>query len=302
MGKAVKSTRSVKNPINKYSLATQHTTSPNEENDRVQHSHDKQAEQQEQQQQLDDNTGSDSSSNRQQNNNQQEEPDDTPLGAVREYLLKIKKKITNNKIMLYNKHKFWIEPESPYFCFCGRQKFDPALLYRPRIFVRAPDKLVDIFCQAPNYGDKLHSDSFNCDLIARRIVDIDSELVDSLLYYIQSIFPAILTHRGGISTQLADLLRPCFQNAMGLERLHDLLQELDHLRYSRLQLTYLTSIDYQQQHASQLSFFGGSGANQSHPSFSNFDVPLGYAGYVPSATYLRMIYTAIMDQLRLFID
>ena len=126
--------------------------------------------------------------------------------------------------------------------------------------------------------------------------------MDSLPYHIQSIFPAILTHRGGISRQLADLLRPCFQNAMGPERLHDLLQELHHLRYSRLQLTYLTSIDYQQQHAPQLSFFGGSGGNQSHPSFSNFDDPLGYAGYVPSATYLRMIYTAIMDQLRLFMD
>lgn len=134
---------------------------------------DEQAEQQEQQQQLNDNTGSDSLSNHQENNNQQEEPDDTPLGAVREYLLKIKKKITKNKIMLYNEHKFWIEPESPYFCFRGRQKFDPALLYRPRIFVWAPDKLVAIFCQAPNCGGKLHSDGFNCDPIARRIVDID---------------------------------------------------------------------------------------------------------------------------------
>ncbi|KAG2224287.1 hypothetical protein INT45_012855, partial [Circinella minor] len=217
--------------------------------------------------------------------------------------------------MLYNEHKFWIEPESPYYCFRGRQKFDLALLYRPRIFVWAPDKLVDIFCQAPNCGRKLHSDGFNCDPIARRIVDIDrcykckktinghdSELMDSLPYHIQSIFLAILTHRGGISRQLADLLRPCFQNAMGPERLHDLLQELHHLRYSRLQLTYLTSIDHQQQHAPQLSFFGATGVNQSYPPFSNFDDPLEYAGYVPSATYLRMIYTAIMDQLQLFMD
>ncbi|KAG2217457.1 hypothetical protein INT45_009656 [Circinella minor] len=178
---------------------------------------DEQAGQQEQQQQPNNNTGSDSSLNHEQNNNQQEEPDDTPLGTVREYLLKIKKKITKNKIMLYNEHKFWIEPESPYFCFRGRQKFDPALLYRPCIFVWAPDKLVDIFCQAPNCGGKLHSDGFNCDPIVRRIVDIDrcykckktinghdSELMDSLPYHIQSIFPAILTHRGGISRQLAD--------------------------------------------------------------------------------------------------
>ncbi|KAG2221923.1 hypothetical protein INT45_013259 [Circinella minor] len=136
--------------------------------------------------------------------------------------------------MLYNEHKFWIEPESPYFCFRGgRQKFDPALLYRP----------------PPDCGGKLHSDGFNCDPIARQIVDIDR--------------------------QLADLLRPCFQSAMGLERLHDLLQELHHFR---------------------------SGVSQSHPPFSNFDDPLGYAGYVPSATYLRMIYTAIVDQLRLFMD
>ncbi|KAI7850648.1 hypothetical protein BDC45DRAFT_572874 [Circinella umbellata] len=177
---------------------------------------DKQAGQQEQQQQLNDNTGSDSSSNHQQNHNQQDEPDDTPLGAAREYLLKIKS--------------------------CS-----------------------------PNCGSKLHIDGFDRDPIARRIVDIDretindydSELMDSLPYHNQSIFPAILTHRGGISRQLADLLRPCFQNAMGPER---------------------------------------NGASQSHPSFSNFDDQLGYAGYVPSATYLRMIYTAIMDQLRLFMD
>ncbi|KAG2217970.1 hypothetical protein INT45_001404 [Circinella minor] len=196
--------------------------------------------------------------------------------------------------MLYNEHKFWIEPELPYFCFCSRQKLDPALLYYPRIFVWNPGKIIDIFCQVPNCGGKLHSDGFNCDPIARQIVDIDrcykckkttdgydSELMDSLPYHIQSIFPAILTHRGGILRQLADLLRPCFQNSMGLERLHDLLQELYHLRYSRLQLTYLTSIDHQQQHVPQLSFFGASGVNQSYPPSSNFDDPLGYAGYVP---------------------
>ncbi|KAG2223986.1 hypothetical protein INT45_013443 [Circinella minor] len=143
---------------------------------------------------------------------------------------------------------------------------------------------------------------YRCYKCKKTINGHDSELMDSLPYHIQSIFPAILTHRGGISRQLADWLRPWFQNAMGPERLHDLLQELHHLRYSRLQLTYLTSIDHQQQHASQFSFFGESGVNQSHPPFSNFDDPLGCAGYVSSATYLRMIYTAIMDQLRLFLD
>ncbi|KAG2213756.1 hypothetical protein INT45_009561 [Circinella minor] len=110
MGKAMKSARSIKNPINKYFLATSHTASHNEENDCAQHSHvnqseqvifnesvgdtmleientslgtllDEQAGQQEQQQQPNNNTGSDSSLNHEQNNNQQEEPDDTPLGA-----------------------------------------------------------------------------------------------------------------------------------------------------------------------------------------------------------------------------
>ncbi|KAG2224303.1 hypothetical protein INT45_012871 [Circinella minor] len=84
MGKAMKSARSVKDPINKYFLTTSHTASHNEENDRVQHSrvNDEQAGQQEQQQQPNNNTGSDSSLNHEQNNNQQEEPDDTPLGIV----------------------------------------------------------------------------------------------------------------------------------------------------------------------------------------------------------------------------
>ncbi|KAG2212145.1 hypothetical protein INT45_002922 [Circinella minor] len=144
--------------------------------------------------------------------------------------------------------------------------------------VQAPDKLVDIFL--------IRSKLWRCYRCRKTINGHDSELIDSLPYHIQSIFPAILTHRGGISRQLADLLRPCFQNAIRPGHLHDLLQELHHLRHNRLQLTYLTLIDYQQQHAPQFSSFGRSGLSQSHPQFSYFDDPLGYAGYVPSATYL----------------
>lgn len=122
----------------------------------------------------------------------------------------------------------------------------------------------------------------------------DSEVIRQLPYHVQSDFPALLTHKSGISIMLVDLLRPLMQNSVGPGRLHKTLQEMHHLRYDKLQYQYLAAA---YSHKSNNSFGNGKAAE-----FSEFHDKKGYNGSVPSASYIGYVYTSYMDNIKDRVD
>ncbi|KAI8136730.1 hypothetical protein BJV82DRAFT_675742 [Fennellomyces sp. T-0311] len=86
------------------------------------------------------------------------------------------------------------------------------------------------------------------------------------------------------------------QNGLGVHRLQRLLQEFHTLRYARRHLQYLNALVHRQKYPTLHDH------NVKYKSFSTFTDRYDYAGYVPSTGYLRLVYTALLDQLRPLID
>ena len=120
----------------------------------------------------------------------------------------------------------------------------------------------------------------------------DVRLINQLPLDLQMEFPALLTHRGGISNTLVDLLRPCMQNSVGPSRFKKIASELHHLRHDKLELQYLLS-NYKKRKGLAGSFL----VDPVEP-FSVFEDQSQYAGYVPSAAYFRTVYTKIIEKIR----
>ncbi|CEP18325.1 hypothetical protein [Parasitella parasitica] len=108
-------------------------------------------------------------------------------------------------------------------------------------------------------------------------------------------FPAILTANCGVSKTVADLLRPCMQNSVGPQRFQNILRKIHTLRHDRLKLQYLISA-YSKEHgiAAQLNI----SIQPNIQPFSSFDDQNPYAGYVPTGTYFRTLYTANIQKLQ----
>ncbi|KAG2191089.1 hypothetical protein INT47_010405, partial [Mucor saturninus] len=70
----------------------------------------------------------------------------------------------------------------------------------------------------------------------------DSKIMRQLPIQLQAEFPAYLSHRGAVSKQVGDFLRPCIQNSMGPERIAKVLRELHILKHDRSELQYLTAM------------------------------------------------------------
>lgn len=126
----------------------------------------------------------------------------------------------------------------------------------------------------------------------RTINGHDSLIIKQLPYELQMEFPAVLTHRGGVSKAVADLLRPCIQNSVGPERFQKILLELHHLRHDRLELQYLLSA-FRKKNGVARHFI-----RPTIDLFSSFEDQKSYAGYVPTSTYFRTLYTSIIETLR----
>ncbi|KAG2220944.1 hypothetical protein INT45_010697, partial [Circinella minor] len=220
---------------------------------------------------------------------------------------------------------FWIEPPSPYFALYSGPA-DPKKLYYPRVFLWSPHRLVTTVLKCPDCRQKLNSKGFNTNPRARRVVDIDScfyimssryrctnkscktslnahdnRILEQLPLHLQAEFPAYLTHRSAVSKHLGDLLRIVMQNGMGVHRLQRALREFHTLRHSRLHLQYLNSLVHRQQYPTFHDIPRGSNPII-YKRFSSFKDREGYAGYIPSTGYLRLVYTALIDQLRPLMD
>ncbi|KAG2193902.1 hypothetical protein INT47_004150, partial [Mucor saturninus] len=130
-----------------------------------------------------------------------------------------------------------------------------------------------------------------------------SEIVRQLPARIQADFPAVLTHRSGISTKIVKLLRPQFQNATGPHRMNQILRSNHTEKYDVIQFQYYDAMKdklEEQRKAKQL--IGNFSIATSYPEFSSFSDINGYNGYIPSANYLSYIYCSIIAEFRPYMN
>ncbi|KAF7720604.1 hypothetical protein EC973_007053, partial [Apophysomyces ossiformis] len=231
-------------------------------------------------------------------------------GVLERYFLSIQNRLSQERYPTeYSLGTFWISPRSPFFAL-RNNALDPDMLCHPRVFLWIPHLLVEKRLRCPTCHHPLETKGYNKNPYARRVIDIESgcsvtingydqRVMEQVPDHLASEFPAYLTHRCAISKAVGNLLRPCIQNGMGVERFRHTLQELHTLQHDRLELQYLNSVAYRRQYPTLDDMLGSS---QQLRSFSRFDDPTRYAGYIPSTAYLRLVYTTIMDQLRPLID
>lgn len=116
--------------------------------------------------------------------------------------------------------------------------------------------------------------------------------------HLRAEFPAQITHRGGLSKAVTNVMMLLVQNSVGPKRFARILGELHILRHDHLELQYLNAYIQHQPHPTMFNF----GRGQTFIPFSKFRDPLRYAGFIPSAKYLRLSYNAVIDVLRPSID
>ncbi|KAJ3083594.1 hypothetical protein HK102_000990 [Quaeritorhiza haematococci] len=102
----------------------------------------------------------------------------------------------------------------------------------------------------------------------------------------------------GVTLEVLNLLRICFYNSLGPDRFCALLREMHTKRRDTLELQYLDHLSHIQQKGSQTTI----GQPKLFQTFSAFDDQSGYAGYVPSAVYLRSIYNDFVEKHRCHVD
>ena len=126
----------------------------------------------------------------------------------------------------------------------------------------------------------------------------DSRIIRQLPLHLQQEFPAYLTHRSGISKDLGDVFRPAIQNSVGPRRFQKILRELQKLTHARLEFQYLNYINSRRANPTMQETINPPKFKE----FSSYNDKDGYAGYTPTAQYLRVLYTAMINEMRHLID
>ncbi|MGB9152083.1 MAG: hypothetical protein WCD70_03240 [Alphaproteobacteria bacterium] len=126
----------------------------------------------------------------------------------------------------------------------------------------------------------------------------DSQILRQLPLRLQAEFPAYFTHKSAVSKKVGDLLRICMQNATGPQRFAKILREIHKMRHHRLELRYLDAVRQEVESPTMLGGF----KDVKPKVFSKFEDMSKYAGYVPSASYLRFVYTSMIEEMRPLMD
>ncbi|KAJ7747498.1 hypothetical protein B0H16DRAFT_1850684 [Mycena metata] len=212
---------------------------------------------------------------------------------------------------------FWINPPEPIVVLEG-YRFHPPTLYQPSVFLWLPHFFVrQLNC--PQCRGKLEK---NGALTPRRVTDSDrnfyivtwayycrdgcqsyfhgwsQRLLNSLPPYVQLGFPAVLSRKSGLSRNVITMLRVGNQHKMGPTGVRAMLYEMHTLRYNTLLLQYLECA-FEQTRGSEMfdsnaiqSTLHAYAPPERIPTFGDFADPNGYAGFVPSHSYL----TAMMNK------
>jgi hypothetical protein len=205
---------------------------------------------------------------------------------------------------------FWIHPPEPAIIL-SQHKFNPSILFCPQIFLWLPHFFVKTL-NCPKCGRQLEK---NGALRPHHIIDLDDtfylvswgyycrqgcqsyfhgwnrQLLQSLPAYLRLAFPAVLSHRAGLSNNVITQLRVGNQHKMGPSGTRSLLFEMHTFRFSILQAQYTEAI-FELQHGRNVPQSGGMQASlhsyisETFPSFGNFSSPQGFAAHIPSEHYL----------------
>lgn len=126
----------------------------------------------------------------------------------------------------------------------------------------------------------------------------DDGLLKQLNPNLKAQFPAVLTHRSGLSNNLVKLMRPAFQHGIGSHRFAKMLRIIHIERYDELQLQYYLALD--DYCHSIVSFFQSSEKKCSE--FPAYNDKKTYNGFSPSANYISYVYSSIIAKIRPFMD
>lgn len=124
---------------------------------------------------------------------------------------------------------------------------------------------------------------------------LSPQIIQSLPLRFQADFPAILTHKSGISKNLAKLMRPLFQHGIGPHRFSKVLRIANTERYDEIQLQYYVALD-------EARTNGQSYFIPINTEFSKFGDKTKYNGYNPTSNYISYVYSSIVKEIRPFMD
>jgi hypothetical protein len=221
---------------------------------------------------------------------------------------------------LYRDHQtFWFPRPSTFFLL--RNSVSPQDLYNPRFFLWDPAALCPdgIPCPTCHIVLKPHGHIPR----PRRCVDVsgsfwmigyryrcsncihsrsgkhtvtfrswDPRILAVLPRSLACEFPARLSHRSALSNSALQLMRVCLQNGMGAKQFSDALRVQHTEQYDRLHLQYLNWL------AEQRSAHNWAGMQ--YKAFLQYQdrSPGGFAGFAPSAQWLRDVYDAFIEEHR----
>ncbi len=118
----------------------------------------------------------------------------------------------------------------------------------------------------------------------------DSRILSVLPRALALEFPAILSHRSGLSKETFGVMRTCFQNGMGPKQFSDALLVQHLRRYDMLHLQYLHSVIVQNTVITRLF----DRTFKAFPPFDDTSIN-GYNGFIPSAQWLRDTYDQFVE-------
>jgi len=218
---------------------------------------------------------------------------------------------------LYDRYQtFWVPQQDP--AFLHPNQITPERLFNPQFFLWDPISLQPVIpcpicsstlvCHGVLHSPRRVVDLYDCYwLIGARyacsackahnrqytFVSWDHKILSSLPKWLMVSFPAVLTHRSGMDVHLFNHMKLSFQSGVGAKQFSDGLRAAHKEHFHKIYLQYLSLI------LKGLAFHQLQ--KTTFPDFGSFDSE--YAGFVPSARWLRNLYdadvmkeTPILDQ------
>ncbi|TFY78505.1 hypothetical protein EWM64_g5507 [Hericium alpestre] len=203
----------------------------------------------------------------------------------------------------YQASTFWDTGKNLFFASLMQFQLNPRLFYCPHYFVWFPHLFQRIPCPACLSVNRRMKK--NCALAyltphtlpkrPRRVYDITDDhiyiiaVLNMLPPSLTAQFTFHLTHRSGLTDDLAALLCACFQRGMGPSPFADMIRTFHIWRYEQLLLQYLQMV-----HSWATAVESNLIAR--HMLFGDWDDPTTFGGSVPSANYFRMFYIHSLEK------
>eukprot|EP00158_Paraphelidium_tribonemae_P005262 Partr_v1_DN27252_c1_g3_i4_m38925 putative NA len=239
-----------------------------------------------------------------------------PGGVVDKYLKDlqeiVKMQARIKRIECYKTGDIWIKPPlSPLGIAANKLKLKPTPFYIPDVCVWIPDMMhesVKVRCHQCEVSKYVTHAGWPNDPVARRIIGESRsyyvlscqyscsscnirflghmpEVVKLLPPWVQSLFPAYLTHRSGLDKKLVRLMMSAFDEGFGPGPLAEYIRECHYEEYDFRRVRYydfLVEMPSFREHAER---------------FTEFDNQRGYCGHVSCSLYLSQAYQTIIAEM-----